>query len=356
MHVCIDGVAFENGHQRGVQRYVRGVVDHLPRDFRVDVLLGRNPRAALPERARAVALTPSLLRTVPRSLRAKLAMGPRRRHEGAADIFHSSYYTLPVTDTPSVVTVYDMIVERYTDYFHNRWADQECERKQRAIEGAGALIAISHATATELCTIYPSVRDRVAPIQLGIDHIAAAPEPSARTQDKAYALFVGDRGAYKNFRCVLEAAAGRSWPKGLELMLVGEAPRANELTWASRIDSICFAGRVSDERLRELYAGARATIVPSLAEGFGLPVLEAQRSGCPVVCSDIPVFREIAGDAAVFFDPTKPDQLGEALAHACEPAESLRLSAGGLANAAGYTWARCAEQTVEVYRRVAQRS
>jgi glycosyltransferase involved in cell wall biosynthesis len=254
------------------------------------------------------------------------------------------------------VTVYDMIVERFTDYFHNRWADEECERKQRAIEGANALVTISHAAAAELCLIYPEVRGRVTPIQLGIDHIPPAREPAARTGDEPYALYVGDRGGYKNFRCVLEAAAGPAWPRGIVLTIVGPSPRTNELTWARRIETMRFEGRVDDDRLRDLYAGARATIVPSLAEGFGLPVLEAQRTGCPVVCSDIPVFREIAGGGAVFFDPVRPEQLGEALARVCEPAESLRLSTAGLTNSAGYTWAKCAEQTAEVYRRIARTS
>jgi glycosyltransferase involved in cell wall biosynthesis len=245
-----------------------------------------------------------------------------------------------------------MIVERFTDYFHSRWADEECERKRRAIEGATALVPISHAAATDLCTFYPAVCDKVVPIHLGIDHIPAAGEAVARTEGDPYALYVGDRGGYKNFRCVLEAAAGGKWPSGLGIVVVGEAPRANELAWANRIERTTWAGRVDDERLRYLYAGARATIVPSLAEGFGLPVLEAQRTGCPVVCSDIPVFREIAGDAALFFDPTRPERLCEVLTQACDPEESLRLSAAGLANSARYTWA----ETLEVYRRFARRS
>lgn len=356
MRICLDGIALENDRQRGVQRYIRGIVDHAGAGLSIDLMIAKRARAELPRRARIVSLTPGPLRVLPRGARARLAAGPRRRCELAASVFHSSYYTLPVTGIPSVITVYDMIVERFTDYFHNRWADEECERKQRAILGAKAIIAISHAAAAELCVVYPEVRDRVTAIQLGIDHIAAASEPAARTADEPYVLFVGDRGGYKNFRCVLEAASAPTWPRRLGVAIVGSSPRSNELVWANRIDLLRFEGRVDDERLRYLYAGAMATVVPSFAEGFGLPVLEAQRTGCPVVCSDIPVFREIAGQGAVFFDPTRPAELSEAVARACDPTESLRLSAAGLANSALYTWQKCAEQTADVYRRIARPS
>jgi hypothetical protein len=97
MRVCLDGTAFENNRQRGVQRYLRGVVDHSPTDVQVQVLIAKAACVQLPTRAGVTALSPGLLRMLPRQVRAKLAAGPRRRAESTADVFHASYYTLPTT-------------------------------------------------------------------------------------------------------------------------------------------------------------------------------------------------------------------------------------------------------------------
>src|SRR5436190_21932715 len=98
MKVVMDGVVFENSHQRGVQRYIREMVDHLPDGVEVDLLLGGRARAALPARARRTRLPPGPLMPV-----RALARAARRRKERTADVFHSSYFTLPATGIPTVV-------------------------------------------------------------------------------------------------------------------------------------------------------------------------------------------------------------------------------------------------------------
>ena len=353
MRVCIDGIVFENDHQRGIQRYFRGIVDHLPDGFEVEMAMGNRPRAALPARCRVVhPMGPS--RALPRGLRRAAARLRQSRSEHSADVFHSSYYTAALTPVPSVLTVQDMIVERFTDYFHSRWADEEVRRKRASIEAATILITGSDDTSAELKAFFPKLADRVMTVHHGVDHIPAAPGPRAGATGEPYALFVGDRGGYKNFRTVLEALGGREWPADLPLVVIGSEPRENERALVDRLGvRIRFVGRVDEAMLRQHYSAASATIVPSLAEGFGFPVLEAQRAGCPVVCSDIGVFREIAGDSAVFFDPVRPDDLGQAVARARDSADAARLSAAGLANSARFTWERSAALTAEAYRRAA---
>jgi glycosyltransferase involved in cell wall biosynthesis len=100
-----------------------------------------------------------------------------------------------------------------------------------------------------------------------------------------------------------------------------------------------------------LYAGAEAFVFPSLYEGFGLPVVEAMSCGAPVVCSDIPVLREVAGDAALYFDPRDAAQLAPMLTRVLDDA-TLRadLRTRGLSRAAQFSWERAARETLEVYR------
>lgn len=361
MRVAIDGIAFENPHQRGIQRYFRELIAHFPPDAAATVLITHRPRATLPS-APIARTCPAPIRALPPRLRRAIApalsRGPRTRRERAADVFHSSYYTLPQSNIPSIVSVQDMIVERFTDYYPTRWADEEVRRKRKAILGATVLLTGSSAAAAELRAFYPSVADRIETTPYGADHIPESAGNPAAAEGGPYALFVGDRALYKNFRCILEAMGHPEWPRPVGLRVIGPEPRQNELALAGRVGGsgrVQFLGRVSDADLARLYAGACATLVPSLEEGFGFPVLEGQRAGRPVICSDIPVFREIAGDSAMYFDPLLPATLADAVARIRDTRESERLREAGLANARRYTWARCAQQTIAVYERAINR-
>lgn len=118
-----------------------------------------------------------------------------------------------------------------------------------------------------------------------------------------------------------------------------------------RAGRIKFTGRVSDGILRDLYAGATAMIYPSLEEGFGLPLLEAMSCGTPVITSDASCLPEIGGDAAIYVNPLDERHLTTAMANlAVDSSKREELKARGLRRAAYFTWERCAQQTLEVYR------
>lgn len=357
MRVVIDGIVFESPYQRGIQRYYRELVDRFPSEVQVDLLLANTPRSEIPSRCRTIRILPRPYRLLPRRWRRSLTRSvtrrPRANLEMQADVFHSSHFTRPQTDIPTVVTVHDMIVERYIEFMNTKWAEEETKRKRAAIESADILIAGSRATANELRMFYPALQDRITVVYYGCDHIPEARvESTGRHAAAPYVLFVGDRGGYKNFRCLLEATGSSAWPKGCTLKVVGPGPRDNEAMLAARMGGRAeFLGRVDDDSLSRLYRQAAATVVPSLVEGFGFPIVESQRAACPVVCSDIEVFRELSGDSALYFEPGRPDELAAAVSRACEPDEAARLREAGLVNARTFTWQRCVEQTVAAYSR-----
>jgi glycosyltransferase involved in cell wall biosynthesis len=113
-----------------------------------------------------------------------------------------------------------------------------------------------------------------------------------------------------------------------------------------------FLDWVDDRTLDGLYRAATCFVLPSLAEGFGLPVLEAMARGTPVACSDIPVLREVAGDTALYFDPHDADAIARAL-ESClaDPELRARLGVLGQARARVFTWRSAAERTLESYER-----
>lgn len=133
-----------------------------------------------------------------------------------------------------------------------------------------------------------------------IKHIAAK---------EKYALAVSSIDPRKNLDTLIQAFADASI--GCKLYVVGNY---NKVFASKKLDSessenIVFLGRVDDEKLAELYAGAECFISSSLYEGFGLPLLEAMTSGCPVLCSDIPVYHEVCRDSALYFDATSPEAI-----------------------------------------------
>ena len=117
-------------------------------------------------------------------------------------------------------------------------------------------------------------------------------------------------------------------------------------------DWVTLKGWVDDDELAALKGRARAMAMPTLCEGFGLPVLEAMSIGLPVLASDIPVLREVGGDAALWFDPRSTRSIADALCVvSTQPERMAELSAAGLVRAQQFSWRRVAEETLEVFRR-----
>ena len=172
-------------------------------------------------------------------------------------------------------------------------------------------------------------------------------------------LHVGHCGPYKNVEGILRALplVIRQIQERVELIKVGGPFTPEQLTLISRLrveDHVRHLGQVSDDTLPGIYREADLVVMPSLHEGFGLPVLEAMACGTPVVASDRGSLPEVMGDAGIMVDdPTNPSELAAGMVRVIKD-ERLRddLRARGLARAATFTWERTARATLEVYRDV----
>jgi glycosyltransferase involved in cell wall biosynthesis len=177
------------------------------------------------------------------------------------------------------------------------------------------------------------------------------PPPPTRPD---YVLTVGSLDLRKGQDVLLRALASVD---DANLVLVGPdgwragtiRALAEQLGVAHRVE---FAGHVSDERLAELYAGAAVVCVPSRAEGFGLPVLEAMAAGVPVVASDLPATREVGGDDVAFVPADDPEALATALGNLlADEGRRAVLGASGRHRAAAHTWEAVARATITAYER-----
>lgn len=176
---------------------------------------------------------------------------------------------------------------------------------------------------------------------------------------KPFVLFVSSLWRYKNAAGLIRAfGAARNELGDRQLVLVGPGRDQEYVAELHRLaeevgvaDDVVWVGGVPLAETVAFYRCADVFAYPSFNETFGLPILEAMACGCPVVTSDTTAMPETAGGAALLADPTDPDAIADSLAKACGP-ESERLRAAGPERAAQFTWAACAERTLDVYRRV----
>lgn len=232
----------------------------------------------------------------------------------AYDVFHPTYYDPYFLDTlrkPLVVTIHDLTYEQMPEYF---WAQDPLTRQKRLnIDRADAIIAISNATRDDLINCYEVDPAKIHVIYHGIDSQAPVRSEPVANLPAHYLLYVGDRSGYKNFYLFMKAfrELANRYPD-LHVVLVGGGNLAvaeeEYILRAGLTDRVRHLN-ASDANLTYLYQQAQLFVYPSLYEGFGLPILEAFLAGCPMLLSDTACFREVAGDAAVFFEPTSLDDL-----------------------------------------------
>jgi glycosyltransferase involved in cell wall biosynthesis len=263
-----------------------------------------------------------------RSVAADVLWYPRLRIDGA-DLLHCPTFRGPFSSrVPLVVTVHDLAVLRHPEWF-NRWTATYSRRAvPRVVAAASRVIAVSEFTARELEDLLDVPRARIRVVPNAVEDVFT-PEGTRAQGD--YVLAVGTLEPRKNLARIaaavdgeLRVAGARGWGK--------VEPPAN-VTWV---------GEVSDDELAALYRGARCLVYASLYEGFGIPVAEALACGCPVVTSEGSPMAEIAGDDAVYVDPTSVASIREGIEHAFRPTPRPGLS-----------WADVATRTRAVYEELA---
>jgi glycosyltransferase involved in cell wall biosynthesis len=299
----------------------------------------------------------------PRRILEELFRLPRRAKRDGVDLLHSLGTTSPLHgSTPRVVSVLDLVFHHYPQTFP-RPAQRGLELLvPRGARRAKRVIAISQATKDDLVGSYGIDAQKIDVTLLGhgISDVGSVTDEQALRErlglgEQRFVLCVASGLAHKNIPRLLESFAKVA--PNTNLVLTGHAgldqdalrARAAELGLADRV---IFTGWVSSADLNGLYAATDAFVYPTLLEGFGLPVLEAMARGVAVACSNTSSLPEVAGDAALLFDPLDPAEIAAAVERLLSDDELREsLIARGHARAAQFTWQRCAEQTLATYER-----
>jgi glycosyltransferase involved in cell wall biosynthesis len=373
LHVVIDGIIYRMQSRGGISRIFNEILPRMcdiDNSLRIKLLtqgqlrqrlpvhkrISHHPVPAFERYLRPNRLWQSVLPAINR-LMYNLWTG-----KGKGKIWHSTFYTVPAKwDGHLIMSVYDMIHERYPDLYSGANSDKFREIKRHSITRSDAVICISETTRQDVHHFYGIDLDLIYVVHLACSNVfikLVSPQSVPNTLvNQPFLLYLGGRSHYKNF--ALLAKAFSIWPhrKDVTLVLVGGRPWSDDeddrLLKLGIRDRVQLLTNVDDQTLCQLYNQALGFVYPSLYEGFGIPLLEAMACGCPVVASRIPSTVEVAGDCPIYFDPTEEDDLINALDILLSDGQNPERIEVGIKKAGTYSWDKTAAEVLKVYQHLA---
>ena len=268
------------------------------------------------------------------------------------DLLHSLATPTPVLwRGVAAMTLHDATPWLHPDSAGTRWYVRPLY--PQAISRAAAIFTVSEAAREDLVRAAAVPPEKVFVTPNGVDPAFFELRPPEGPR-APYLLAVGTFEPRKNLPVLLDAFRSlRRDGRDLQLVVVGHQGFTQLLPLGELAPHVRLTGTVPDGELRELYAGAACFVLPSLHEGFGLPLAEAMAAGVPAVASDIPALREVGGEAVRYADPRDPDGFAEAIGAALDDREGSQLRvAAGRGRARRFRWEDTARATLGVYRRI----
>ncbi len=363
MRIAVDARALL-GRLTGIGMYTRGVARGLARRSAdsVGLFLPRTPEDGATEGLGPVTVHADSGRLGILWVQTTL---PRRIRQWRADVLLAALTIAPAYgDVPAVSVVHDLTPWTHPEWHADRTLAGFLPLWERTLERAARLVCVSQATADELVRLYPDARARSRVVWNGVGPEFTPSRDVTRQQaareryagGRPFLLYLGTLEPRKNVG-TLVTACERLWsrrPERPDLVLAGGAgwklaPLARQIARSAFRGKIHLAGYASRAMALELYRSAEAFVYPSLAEGFGLPVIEAMACGLPVVASDTAALTEVGGSAALYAPASDAEALALQIEKALEdPPTRRRLASEGPARAALFSWETAAEKTAAV--------
>lgn len=261
-------------------------------------------------------------------------------------IFHSSYYRYCKNKNAiNITTVHDFIYEYFR---HDIKANAHKIQKKNTIINSQGVICNSLNTKNDLLKFCPAYKGIIKVIYLGLsdDYM------NLNASRKNKVIFIGGRSGYKNFQYALELMKNLS---ELKLQIIGGGiltDKEIDLIQSTISNRYEYFPSLTNKELNIKYNEARFLLYPSLYEGFGIPVVEAQAAGCPVVCCRVSSLPEVAGDAALYISGKDIEDDINAIRMLDDPKISNNLIKRGFENCKRFSWKKCAEETYDFYKEI----
>ncbi len=278
---------------------------------------------------------------------------------GTIDVFHPTYYNPYfleyIGDTPFVLTIYDMIHEKFSNMISSQ--DQTSINKKLLAERASKIIAISESTKRDIIDILGVKASKIDVVYLGNSMMPSDQLCTLKDLPSKYILFVGNRTIYKNFNRFIKAISMLlNDGTDLHVVCVGGgifSEDEKKILSELNIDEKVHQYNIDDNTLSKLYQQALLFVFPSMYEGFGIPILEAFACDCPLACSNTSSLPEVAGDAAAYFDPMDEVSILITITQILSSSElRKKLVQNGRERLKIFSWEKTAQETKKVYKSI----
>jgi len=372
MIICFDA-RFLGAEGTGIRRYSSELLSHLLEINDRNHFLVLTPKDACSQMALDQRPNVDVLLSNARVARAQQQLSvPLQLRSCKMDVYHYPFYDPPlIPGTPLVVTIHDLKYVKFPWLFPGirRMKSIMIRSAMRvATQRASAVIAVSKHTKEDVVNLLHVPAHKVHVVYEGVSRLPPSNDPTRAHEylrslgvgPESYYLFVGELRPHKNVVRLIEAFA-QMGNNSIKLLIVGKRysnyclpmRRVQALGMQNRVQ---FLSLVTDAQLAVLYRHALAVVLPSLYEGFGLPILEAMSVGTPIIASSRVSLPEVAGDAALIVDPLSTPDIRNALVLMAENgALRTRLAGAGRRRSEQFSWKEAAAKTLQVYKSVMYR-
>lgn len=360
-YILYDSQIFDFQHYGGISRYFCEIISRLHQKYDISLRYSDNYYLKKAQIARHRIPIPQCLskRYKSKLLLYNLKFSKKLLKTTSPYLLHATYYEpyflKYIGSNPFVITVHDMIYERLPEYFSKEEVAYITQQKKEVILKASRIIAISENTKKDLIELLHIDQQKIDVIYHGTSMQRFEQKATMQLPNK-YILYVGSRYSYKNFNRFIEAFSLLTQKDNkLYLICTGNEFSLDEEDKLSKllIKNRTLQINASDKELSELYTRASLFVFPSLYEGFGIPILEAYACHCPIAISNTSCFPEIAGDAAVYFNPYSVNDIANAIEEVIyDPLKTNELIHKGIERLKLYSWEKAATETEKTYNKI----
>ncbi|MFE1245260.1 glycosyltransferase family 4 protein [Fictibacillus sp. NPDC058756] len=369
MRIGVNLLTLSQDRYGGVEQYVKHLIEHLKKadeKVKLFLFLTKPSRDIFPDfqdRIKKVMLKESKIQTEVHS----------RIQENQIDVWfspvHKSY--IPNIQVPSVATIHDVLHTRYPQFVPGELHENN-RYYEKFAPSFDAVLTVSEFSKKAISRHLHIPKDKITAIY------PDAPEAFHHYRDRysnnsiieqlesGFSLYPASYNPHKNHLNLLKAIVilRDHYKKRIPLVLTGFAPKENQtyqsvLTFLDQHllqDQVKILGYVPTEAMPDLYAHASFLVFPSLYEGFGIPLVEAMKSKCPIICSDRASIPEVTGDAALHFNPENPEDIANKMLKLLYPETRIALIIKGMVRSKIFSWDNCAKETLAVFQQVIKRN